>query len=63
MNSNNLVFLTQVSVVCVGLEEHLWSVYEESEGQKDFNVGSLLKDGGVDVLSVFQLAHANSVVS
>lgn len=56
-------YLTQVSVVSVRLEQHLRAVYEETEWQEDFNIGSFLQDGGVDVSRVFQLTDANRVVS
>lgn len=53
--------LTQVVIISVLFEEVFKFVDVESEGQKDFNIGSLSKQGLVDGLGRLEIAHTDRV--
>lgn len=55
--------LTQVAIVGVGSEHVFWPVEEESERKENFNVRSFLQQSLVNFSRVFQLVHADCVVS
>lgn len=51
------------AIVGLWLEDLLGSVEQEAERQEDLHVGALLEDTLIDVSGVFQLIHANCILT